>query len=149
MVFVNGKHDKKLSEKLELKEVPTFKGKRAILIDPEKGTITEVDHTGNYKEIYTFIEADMFEMQRLGTKGKQENDIYVDEEGLLKPIKFGFQYGNNQPLVGKGLILGNNPNNGESKSTNLTLEEVKANVRLLPNIMVFKMAAIAWSKQYE
>jgi hypothetical protein len=122
--------------------------KKAILINPENNTITEVEIGEGISEIYAQIECRAFDIVRLGKKGKQENDVYVDDEGLLGEIKFGFSIGNSQPLAGKGLILGCN-NQGESVDTNLTLEEAKSNVKIYPDYLSFCFAARAWSKKYE
>jgi hypothetical protein len=95
---------------------------KAILVDPGTQTFTEVEHTGDYKNIYTLIEADPFDIVRLS----EANSMYVDDEGLLRePPPEWFMIVNNQPLAGKGLILGNNAQ-GESISTTLTIDEAKA-----------------------
>lgn len=151
MVFVDGKHDKALSEKYELKDAfVKEKGcMRGILIDPENGTITEVNVAKGIDAIYKLIDADCFDIQRLGKNVKQENDIYVDDNGLCGQINFGFQYGENQPIVGKGLILGSDPNTGDSIDTNLGLEVVKLNTKLLKTQAEFILNGRAWSRKYE
>jgi len=75
---------------------------RAILIDPFTRTIKEVDYNGDYRQIYTFIGADCFDLvsHRVG-------DIYVDDEGLMKEETAFFHIQDYpQPLAGKALILG-------------------------------------------
>lgn len=123
--------------------------KKGILINPENGTITEVGIENGLNAIYEKIDCDCFDLQRLGYKGKQENDIYVDDNGLSGDVKFGFQFGENQPIAGKGLILGNNPNTGDSVNTNLTLEEVKSKTKLFKSNLEFMFACRAWSIKYE
>ena len=121
---------------------------KGILINPENNTITEVDHDGNYKNIYLIIDTDCFDIQRLEPKQGNDNGIYVDDNGLNGEVKFGFQYGENQPIAGKGFILGCN-RKGETISTNLTVEEVRTNVKIFTSYMSFRMGALAWSKKYE
>lgn len=93
---------------------------RAILIDPEAKTITEVDYDGNYKSIYKLIGCQTFTVV-----GINDNEsIFVDDEGLLNNPEFFFMWrGYHQPLAGKGLILGVD-DEGESVETKLTLDYV-------------------------
>ena len=112
---------------------------KGILIDPEKGTITEVEVEKGIDAIYKLIDCDCFDIQHINERAKQTNGIYVDDNGLCGQIKFGFQYGENQPIAGKGLILGCD-RNGETVDTNLNLEEVKATVKIHTNYMSFRMS---------
>lgn len=96
---------------------------RAIFIDPSTSEIKEVEYSGNFEDIYTILGVSTFEVQQIDEK----NDIYCDEEGLLKPISYGFQYGDNQPLVGKGLIIGQG-DEGESVGATISLNDVKKNI---------------------
>lgn len=102
---------------------------KAILIDPFNETVTEVEHTGNYKHIYELLShpehpVDCFTAVRLGNG----DAIYVDDEGLLKDPKHFFVWkGYPQPMAGKGLLLGSN-DEGESISPETTLEYVKGRV---------------------
>jgi hypothetical protein len=97
----------------------------AYLIDPFTRTITEVNHNGDYREIYKLIGADCFDVVYLN----RANDCcYIDDEGLyVEDQKFFLYHGFGQPLAGKGLVLGTN-DEGDSVSPKITIEEVKKNV---------------------
>lgn len=111
---------------------------KAILIDAKNKTITEIDYSGNYKDIYKLLDISMFECQNLPSRNGQGNDIFIDEEGTLGEIECGFRYANNCPTAGSGLVLGLNFNNGETIATNYTLEEVKANVKFYDSVNQFR-----------
>ena len=107
--------------------------KKAILIDVNNKTITEVtvtkDGDSELKSMYGHIGCEMVEVVNVG-----ENDIYVDEEGLLNLLpttNFFMWKGYPQPLAGNGLILGYNDETGDSTDVTLTVEEVKNNVRFM------------------
>jgi len=125
---------------------------RAILINPQDETVTEVEWNGDYKHIYRLIDAACFDCVRLGDKA--ENTIYVDDEGLLngKARDVGmFRVDGDNPayLAGKGLILATDKE-GESVGTDLTLESVRAIVafgycvRTPNNEIHFTNGAQAW-----
>lgn len=100
--------------------------KKGILIDVKNETITEVQ-VGDYKDIQKKIGCDLFDVVQID----EENDVYVDDEGLLSVDKdskfFGFK-GSNVKLAGNGLVLGNNRNTGDSKNTTLTVEYLKERI---------------------
>lgn len=105
---------------------------KAILIDPVTQKVSEVEHNGDYKEIYKLLSdpandmnVRLFEIIDLG-KGET---LFVDEEGLLHNPKFFFKWDTyRQPLAGRGLILGTN-RAGDSTSTKLTVADVEKHVR--------------------
>ena len=102
---------------------------KAILINSTLKTVTEVDYSGNYKDIYKLLGCEMFEVVHLGNG----EDCFVDEEGLmsLAPGSTFFYYaGTHQPIAGNGLILRCNAA-GESVATKLTVDKVKANVKFM------------------
>jgi len=101
---------------------------KAILINPHEETITEVDYSGNYKEIYSFIDCRTFDCVRL----TPHEDMYIDDEGLLidnqryfRMVEIGANYG------GKALLLSHD-DEGETTATNWTLQDVKDMVEWLP-----------------
>jgi len=147
---------------------PRRKRMRAILIDPFNETVTEVEHNGDYKNIYQLLSQneeiqckhckEFFAKYSCGADRYGECDcprcqgycecidkvvvntftivelndnrdtMFVDDEGLLKLPKYFFQWrGYDQPLAGKGLILGTN-DEGESISPVITLDRAKDNV---------------------
>ena len=62
---------------------------RAILINPEDKTVTEVDYDGDYKSIYKLIGCSTFDVVRTSTSN---DGIYIDDEGLYAPIQFKWQF---------------------------------------------------------
>lgn len=105
---------------------------RAILIDPEAKTITEVEYTGDYKNIYEHIGADCFTAVGIDHYENEDREtIFVDDEGLYREPQYFFIWqGYDQPLAGKGLILGTNAE-GESVATSYGLDYVKSMVRFV------------------
>jgi hypothetical protein len=111
---------------------------RAYLIDPQAGEITQVDYTGDYRNIYQHIGADCFDVARFGDEG---DAAFVDDNGLLNDPRYFFMVrGNPNPLAGKGLVLGCDAE-GESIEPKCTLEWLKANVafcgELIPGTGMF------------
>ena len=87
---------------------------KAVLIDPYSQTVTNVEYSGDYKQIYEFIDASLFDLVRIGDEG-EDGDLFVDDEGLLKagPETMYFSIFNSHALAGRGLVLGSN-GDGES-----------------------------------
>ena len=97
---------------------------RAILIDPFTQTIEEVDYSGDYKDIYGLIECDLFTTVYL--PNTSDDTLFVDDEGLYVENQRFFKIeGYEQPLAGRGLLLGTDEE-GESIDCMSTVEEVKA-----------------------
>lgn len=98
---------------------------KAILIDPFDRNITEVEYSGDFKEIYQHIDCQLFDVVRID----RTNSIFVDDEGLIsgKAQAFFKIDGYPEPLAGKGLMLGAD-DEGESISPSLTLNEVRGMV---------------------
>ena len=101
---------------------------KAILINPFDQTIKETEYTGDYREIYPLVECRTFDCVRLTI----ENDMYVDDEGLLidnqryfRMLEIGANY------AGKALLLSHD-DEGETTATNWTLQDVKDMVEWLP-----------------
>lgn len=101
---------------------------RALLINPEYHTITEVEYTGDYRNIYTHIGAQCFDMVRINDK----DNIFVDDEGLINGVahKRGmFRVEGRYPvhLAGKGLVLGTIPTEDgpDSGPTDMPIETLK------------------------
>jgi len=97
--------------------------KKGILIDSKNETITEIE-VGDYKDIQKKIGCGLFDVVTVD----KDNDIYIDDEGLLSIDNdskfFGFK-GSNVKLAGNGLVLGINHKTGDSKNTTLTVEYLK------------------------
>ena len=103
---------------------------KAYLIDPEKQEGTEVEDSGDYKDIYKLIDCSTFEIVGITPKG---DGIYVDEEGLYAEKKHlwsfkGILFNNHMfNLINKGLVLGSNIV-GDTIESDLSLEEIKERV---------------------
>ena len=102
---------------------------KAYLIDPEKREVTEVDYSGDYKDIYKLIDCSTFDVVGITPKG---DGIYVDDEGLFaeKRVYWQFDYSDGQAyirLVNKGLVLGTTIE-GDSIEPDISLEKVKEKV---------------------
>ena len=98
---------------------------RTILIDPEAQTVEELDFKGDYKKIQMTIGCSCF--TSFNIDGPDYETIYVDDEGLLQPSGFVFEY-QGHPLVGRGLIMGCD-DEGASIGTTLNLDDVKDNIQ--------------------
>ena len=106
--------------------------KKGILIDVHNRTITEVEVTkdsndSELQSMYNHIKCGMVECVSLNN----ENDVWVDEEGLLTltPFSMFFKIGGYPDfLSGNGLILGFNDETGDSSDTTLTIDDVKSKV---------------------
>lgn len=97
---------------------------RAILIDPEKKTIEEVDYDGEYKHIYELLNIETFTCIDLG----EGETLYVDDNGLLNDPQFFFEWeGYAQPIAGRGLILSTNED-GDTVASEMALEEAKKRI---------------------
>lgn len=100
--------------------------KKGLLIDVKNEVITEVE-IGDYKDIQKKIGCDLFDVVSID----DDNDVYVDDEGLLSVDEnskfFGFK-GHHLKLGGNGLVLGINHKTGDSKNTTLTVENLKERI---------------------
>lgn len=95
----------------------------AVLIDPFKREVTDIEYSGDWREIRTLIDCDIFTVAHIG----DGNDVFVDDEGLLKDLystAFFAVDGYPQPLAGKGLVLGCD-DEGESVSPSIKAEDLK------------------------
>ena len=109
---------------------------KAILIDPFDESVSEVDYNGDYKEISNLINCGPIDCVSLD----DTNDIYIDDEGLLKnPTRyfriFSYKTMRISTLAGKGLILGHN-DEGESIATTLDVNEYAKTIQFLPDTHV-------------
>ncbi len=110
---------------------------RAILIDPFEETVTEVEYSGNYKDIYKLLETEgrPFTVVYL----PEDSCLYLDDEGLFQPAQRFFRIPScPSPLAGRGLILGEDED-GENVATELSLDKVRESVTFLPHIRFMDM----------
>lgn len=89
---------------------------RAILIDPMTESVTVVEHSGDYRNIYELIDCETFSVIDIGNG----EAIYVDDEGLLHddPQHFWKLDTYHNPVAGKALVLGVNEE-GDSISSRI------------------------------
>ena len=99
---------------------------RGILIDPTARSVTEVDYSGDYKQIYKLCNFDLFECAQID----EEHTLFIDEEGLLKNNSDFFRIVGDPPrsFAGKGQVLGLNYE-GESVGSQLTVDDIKERVK--------------------
>ena len=106
----------------------------AILIDPylKKLTNVNVGTDNTLQDMYKHIGCSMVEVVNLTQYSDNTcvEDIWVDEEGLMKPSgeqRFfkvsDLPFGHHGVIAGRGLILGSN-RKGETISTSLTIEDI-------------------------
>ena len=109
----------------------------AYLIDPFTQTITQVEYSGDYQEIYKLTDCDTFTCVGINEFG---DTVFVDDEGLIngKPQEFFMIANYPDPLAGKGLVLGTD-DEGDSVSPSITLEQLKAQVDWVPSIFQMKI----------
>lgn len=108
---------------------------KAILINPQTRTISEVEYNGDFHHIYALIDATCFDCVRIDSK----ETIYVDDEGLINGKAntvglFYFKGGYPVVLAGKGLILSTD-DDGDAIATAFTVEQIKERVDWVNAIM--------------
>jgi hypothetical protein len=118
---------------------------RALLIDPYRGTVTEVDHdASDYRNIYAWLsgrgdpakagpetehEVDTFQAFYAGGNLPEGDALFIDDEGMLKgPVAY-FTF-DGQPLAGRALVLGSDEQ-GETQACKLTFEECCKRVEMI------------------
>lgn len=107
----------------------------AILIDPATQTVSAVDYSGDFHQIYEHIQASTFDIVRADRVGYHFIDLYVDDEGLLaEPPKPLFEFaGYQQPLAGRTLVLGGNPE-GDSMACPVSVASIQSKVTFRPDL---------------
>lgn len=95
---------------------------KAILVDPSVPSVKEIQ-IDSWRDIAPALDCNLFTLAR--TKDR-ENDVYVDDEGLLKesPYLSVIQGWYPHPLAGKLLFLGAD-GMGDSCDCSLTVEDVE------------------------
>jgi hypothetical protein len=113
-----------------------------FLIDPAAMSIAPWSYTGDRRTIAQAI--------RIGHSPftivhiDDGDVIYVDDEGLLKPLDWFFAIkGGHQPFAGCGLVLGSNEE-GESVSAKIALSDLKRRVLHLRIVAKNPIRFLAW-----
>jgi len=104
---------------------------KAILINVHDETVqqVEVDDDNVLKSWYKLLICTMVQVAHYFN---EKDSIMVDEEGLFTmndESKFFTIEGGHQPFIGNGLVVGVNPEDGESVDPCITTEEVRAKVK--------------------
>jgi hypothetical protein len=113
-----------------------------FLIDPAARSIAPWPYNGDWQTIapairigqspFTIVEIDDGDV------------IYVDDEGLLKPLDWFFAIkGAHQPFAGCGLVLGSD-DEGETVSASITLQELKRRILHLRIVDQHPIRFLAW-----
>ena len=101
---------------------------KAILINPIDNSVKEVDYNGDYKQIYTYIDATMFGLVDI----PNDDSIFIDDEGLFKDTQHCFLFkGIPTPLCGKALVLGIDHKTGDSADANSTILEIRKSITFM------------------
>lgn len=99
---------------------------KAYLIDPKKKTIEQVDYSGDFKQIYEFLDCRAFDIVHVYENG---DVIYVDDEGLFVDEQHFFIHRNYPtPLAGKGLIIGTDEE-GEDQQPKTSFEDFENDIK--------------------
>ncbi len=100
---------------------------RAIFIDAVKQEVREETLTEpTLKAFYKLIGCQLVDLVRID----DQNDLWVDDEGLLHNPENFFIYGDSSPLAGNGVITAND-GGGHTIATTMSVEDVKAKVKFL------------------
>ena len=101
---------------------------KAIQIDPFELAVTEIEYDADdYTNIYPLLSHETMKVDTFAVavchKLAEGDAVFVDDEGLLKSCDRFFLI-DNQPLAGKGLIIGSD-NQGESQSVKTELKRLR------------------------
>lgn len=106
---------------------------RAVFIDSINKTVSEgfVASLGDLqKAVDGYIER--------GTTLDNGDEVYVDEEGLIKGLEeFFYIPGAHQPFAGSAVIVGQGDENGDFTDAKSTVEEIKKSVQFMSSGEVF------------
>jgi hypothetical protein len=113
-----------------------------FLIDPDARSIAPWPYNGDWRTIAAALRIGQspFTLVEIGNG----DVIYVDDEGLLKPLDWFFAIkGGHQPFAGCGLVLGSN-DDGESVSARIALQDLKRRVLHLRIVAKNPVRFLAW-----
>ena len=119
---------------------------RAIIIDPQTQDVTEIEHSGNYKELYKLIGNDCHTFAAPITLNNGDT-FYCDDEGLFHENIGGVLYLNwEYPITGRIVVLNTNFITGDSESAKSSIEELKKGLMFLKYDSKY---LIDWFKEYQ
>lgn len=100
---------------------------KAILIDPQSKTITDIEIGTDYREIYKVI-GNGCKTFTCPIEYPNDDAMYADDEGLFNKNIGAFIANDGtwgSPIVGRAVILGTDMETGESQDCKSTAEELK------------------------
>lgn len=115
---------------------------KAILIDPAKREVRELDYNGDWHTIKEHLRCALFTIVGLYDKDGKKQTLYVDDEGLINGawVRYGgfvleaetgpHELNGRLPLAGYGLVLGTD-DKGYATDTAYAVEEIRAMVEFM------------------
>jgi len=101
---------------------------RAILIDPFKRTVEEIDIDPSLDNMYAVLGVELITVVRWDAK----HALILDDEGLLKSkeaMEYWHVAGSDKPFAGRGLLLGDE--HGDNRPATVGVPEVQRLVSFL------------------
>lgn len=101
---------------------------RAILIDPFKREVTEVNTDSSLDDIYNLIKCDTITV----VPWDEDHALFLDDEGLLLAEEnqaYWRMIGSDQPFAGRGLIIGDEY--GDNREATLSALRVLTDIDFL------------------
>ena len=107
--------------------------KKIIIIDPVTETVSAGSYS-SYEELYDLGNYDTFTVQMVDYNSDTDkgNDLFIDDEGLLKDNQRYFTFTGVGTFAGRGLLIGTDHTTGESIDTYWRLDQVKRAVSFEP-----------------
>jgi hypothetical protein len=108
---------------------------KAIFINARDKRVEQIDINPGLEELYKTLDVRVITVA-YSQDPAVTDDLIVDDEALLKDVSdlpggFWADFYPSQPLLGNALMLGVDPETGESKDCTVTLEEITKRVRFL------------------
>ena len=108
---------------------------KAIFINARDKRVEQVDIAPGLEELYKKLDVRVITVA-YSQDPAIADDLIVDDEALLKNVSdlpggFWADFYPSQPLMGNALMLGVDPETGESKDCTVTVEEITKRVRFL------------------
>ena len=109
---------------------------KAIYVNAKEKTIKSID-VQDAAEVRQLLACQMLQPMPLD----DENDLWSDEEGLLRHPKYFFLIdGYEAPIASGAVILGRTPHTNTIRDTNWTLEDAEMSVEFLDQFQAYEMA---------
>lgn len=101
---------------------------KAILINPEHHSITEVEYSGTLQDMYELIDCTLIDAIRINEHG---DTVYVDDEGLYNSNFYWTSGDYPHPIAGSGLVLGTDMAGESISPVTTTVEKLENSVRFI------------------